>query len=67
MLTGLVNGQASKFLVAVLSAVASGLAVFYGNARWEPVAVMAVGAVMTWLIPNAPAPGQAAAPQVRNL
>lgn len=67
MLKGLVNGQASKFLVALLSAAASGLATYFGTARWEPVVVMGIGAALTWLVPNAPEPGQPASPQVRNL
>lgn len=53
---GLVNGQASKFLVVVLTASASGLTEYYGTAKWVPVVVMAVGAITTYLVPNAPKP-----------
>ena len=50
------NGQASKFLVALFSAAASALATYWGSARWEPAAVMGIGAVLTYLIPNAAPP-----------
>ena len=56
----LTTGEASKFLVALFSAAASGLATYYGNARWEPVVVMGIGAVLTYLVPNASKPAQAA-------
>jgi hypothetical protein len=56
LLNGLVNGQASKFLVGVLGAVSSGLATYYSTARWEPVVVMALTAIGIYLIPNKPAP-----------
>ena len=49
----LTNGQASKFLVAVLTTVAAALPVYYGTAKWEPVAVMTLGAILTYLVPNA--------------
>lgn len=55
----LVNGQASKFLVSVLTAVAAALPVYFGGAKWEPVVIMALGAVLTYLVPNAPKPGGA--------
>ena len=71
MLSQLTSGQASKALVAGLTAIAAALPLYFGSARWEPVVVMAIGAVLTYLIPNAPkpapAPEQAVAPQVRNL
>ena len=56
-----INGQASKFLVTVLTTVAAALPIYYGTAKWEPVAVMALGAVLTYLVPNTP-PDPAAAP-----
>jgi hypothetical protein len=50
------NGQASKALVAVLTTIAAALPVYYGNAKWEPIVIMALGAVITWLVPNIPKP-----------
>lgn len=50
------NGQASKALVAFLTAVAAALPIYYGSASWEPVVVMALGALITYLIPNQPKP-----------
>lgn len=51
---GLVNGQASKFLVMLLTAASAGMATYYGTAKWEPVAVMGIGAVVGYLVPNTP-------------
>lgn len=56
MLSQFFNGQASKALVSILTTVAAALPVYYGSAKWEPVAVMVLGAVMTYLVPNAPKP-----------
>lgn len=53
--SGLVNGQSTKFLVSVLTTVAASLPVYYGNSRWVPVVIMAVGALTTYLAPNKPA------------
>ena len=52
----LVNGQASKALVAVLTTVAAALPIYYGTAKWVPVVVMALGALSVYLVPNADAP-----------
>ena len=52
----LMNGQASKALVAVLTAVAAALPIYYGSAKWEPIVVMALGALITYLVPNQPRP-----------
>ncbi len=49
---GLVNGQASKFLVMVLTAVSAGMATYYGTAKWEPGVVMGIGAIVGYLVPN---------------
>ena len=62
MLSQILSGQASKFLVSVLTAVGAALPVYFGSAKWEPVAVMALGAVMTYLVPNAEAPPKSDAP-----
>lgn len=50
----LVNGEASKALVAVLTTVAAALPIYYGTAKWVPIVVMGLGAVLTYLVPNAP-------------
>jgi len=50
----LLNGQSSKFLVALLSTASAALTTYYGSAKWEPIVVMCLGAVMTWLVPNSP-------------
>ena len=50
------NGQASKALVAILTTVAAALPLYYGNAKWEPIVVMALGALITYLVPNSPKP-----------
>jgi uncharacterized membrane protein (UPF0136 family) len=52
----IVNGQASKALVAVLTAVAAALPLYFGTAKWVPVVVMGLGALLTYLVPNAPKP-----------
>jgi hypothetical protein len=62
MLTVLTTGQASKFLVAVFSAAASAITVYYGTAKWEPAAIAAIGAVLTYAIPNASPPADAQPP-----
>jgi len=51
----LASGAASKFLVSVLTTVAASLPLYFGTAKWEPIVVMAVGAVMVYLTPNKPA------------
>jgi hypothetical protein len=56
------NGQASKALVAFLTAVAAALPIYYGSANWEPVVVMALGALITYLIPNQPKPPEVQPP-----
>ena len=58
MLTQFTTGQASKALVAMLTTVAAALPVYYGNAKWEPIVIMAAGAVMTYLVPNSQPPAQ---------
>jgi type IV secretory pathway VirB2 component (pilin) len=54
--THLTSGEISKVLVAILTAVASGLPIYFGTAKWEPVAVWAVGIVVMYLVPNTPPP-----------
>lgn len=49
----LVNGEAAKFVVYVLTTVAAGLPVYFGTAHWVPIVIMAVGAVTAYLVPNA--------------
>lgn len=46
------NGQANKFLVALLGWVSASLPIYYGTAKWEPVAIAGVSVLMTWLVPN---------------
>jgi hypothetical protein len=48
------SGSISKFIVVVFGAIASALATFYGTARWEPAVVMALTALVTYLVPNSP-------------
>jgi hypothetical protein len=53
----LASGVAAKFVVSVLTTVAASLPLYFGTAHWEPIVVMAIGAVCTYLVPNAkPAP-----------
>ena len=52
----LLNGQASKALVAILTTVAAGLPIYYGTQKWVPIVVMGLGAVLTYLVPNTPPP-----------
>jgi type IV secretory pathway VirB2 component (pilin) len=62
------NGSASKFLVAVMGAVLTGLGTYYGTSRWEPIVAAGLGAVMVFLVPNAPKPpadGQGKEPPAR--
>ena len=48
----LVNGQASKFIVAAATAVSTWLTTSYGTAKWEPVVITGVGALLVYLVPN---------------
>ena len=56
MFSQFVNGQASKALVGVLTTVAAALPLYFSSAKWEPVIVMALGALTTYLVPNTPKP-----------
>ena len=56
MLSQFFNGQAAKALVAILTTVAAALPVYFGDAKWLPLVVMALGAITTWLVPNTPPP-----------
>ena len=56
MFSQFANGQASKALVGVLTTVAAALPVYCGSAKWEPIVIMALGAVTTYLVPNTPKP-----------
>ena len=58
----LINGQASKALVAILTTVAAGLPIYYGTAKWMPIVVMGLGAVAVYLVPNQAAPKDVPAP-----
>ena len=49
---GLVNGQASKFLVAVMGAIVTGLGTYYGSEKWTPIVTTVVTALMVYLVPN---------------
>jgi len=46
------SGEASKFLIAVFTAVAAGLPVFFGSATWEPFVLSVIGAILIYLVPN---------------
>lgn len=53
MLARLENaGAYSKFIVAILAAVASILSVYFGSALWEPSVLAALGALAVYLVPN---------------
>lgn len=54
MLKGLWTGQANKFLVSVLGAVATSLTSYYGTRTWEPMVFAIITAIGTYLIPNLP-------------
>ena len=54
MLKQFVNGEASKALVGMLTTVAAALPLYFSSAKWEPIVVMALGAVTTYLVPNSP-------------
>lgn len=58
-MNAVLSGQASKFLVALLAVLASALPVYFGSARWEPVVIQLVGALLVYLVPNAPKPADA--------
>ena len=60
MFSQFIDGRAAKTLVAVLTTIAAALPIYFGDAKWEPVLVMALGAIATYLIPNSqpPADGQ---------
>jgi len=48
------NGQASKFLIAVATAASTWLTTSYGTAKWEPIVVTVIGAILVFLVPNSP-------------
>ena len=48
----MLNGQASKFLVALGSAAMTALSTYYSGAHWMPMASALIGAALVWLIPN---------------
>jgi uncharacterized membrane protein (DUF4010 family) len=52
----LLNGQANKFLVCVLGAVATSLSTYYGTQKWEAIVFTALTAVIAYLVPNSPKP-----------
>ncbi len=52
----LLTGELSKVLVAVLTAVSSALPIYFGTAKWEPLAIWALGIVIIYLVPNARPP-----------
>ena len=44
-----------KAIIAVLGAVLTSLAVYYGNSTWYPIVTTAVTALSVYLVPNLPA------------
>ena len=46
--------QYLKAIVSGVFTVLSALAIYYGNSAWYPIAMTAVGALMVYLVPNAP-------------
>lgn len=48
------TGQANKALVNILTAISSGLVLYCGSAKWQPLVVLAIGAIIHYLVPNAP-------------
>lgn len=50
--SALLNGQMSKFLVALGTAALTGIGTYYGNAKWEPLVSALIGAVLVYLVPN---------------
>lgn len=49
-------GQYSKFIVAVLGAVAVGLTTFAHGAPWAATLISAISAISVYLVPNATPP-----------
>ena len=58
-MSGFLNGSASKFLVSVMTALCTWLTTSYGTAKWEPVVITAIGALMVFLVPNSAKPSAA--------
>ena len=48
------NGRVSKLLVALFGAATSALSLYAGNARWEPIAVSVLTAILVAVVPNTP-------------
>jgi hypothetical protein len=46
-------GKYNKFIVAVLTAVSVGVTTFSGTAAWAPTVLAGIGAIVTYLVPNA--------------
>lgn len=46
------SGGASKFLVALMGTVLTGLGTYYGGTKWEPIAAAAISTVLVFLVPN---------------
>lgn len=53
-MSGILSGNANKFLVTVLGAIGTGLAAYFGTAAWEPMTVAIITALATYIIPNLP-------------
>ena len=51
-----ISGEANKALVAILTTIAAALPIYFGDTKWAPVVVMAIGAITTWLVPNSKPP-----------
>jgi hypothetical protein len=49
-------GQYSKFIVAVLGAISTGVTTFGHNSPMTSTVVAAIAAVVVWLVPNQPKP-----------
>lgn len=65
MVKQLVNGEAAKALVAILTAVAAALPVYFTDAPWLPVVIMVIGAITTYLVPNKPPADEGKEPPAR--
>jgi hypothetical protein len=48
-------GSYAKFIVGVASTVITGLQPYYGHEPWYPALIAGIGAVLVYVVPNAPA------------
>ena len=50
-------GQYAKFIVGAAFAVLTALSPYFGHSEWFPAVSAGLGAILVYLVPNTPPPG----------